>query len=66
MIPNTAPDCVRTKKELKKTNKLKVMAWIPHSPDLYLIELVGGKLDKKVKTKQLTSASHLWTMLQES
>ena len=36
------------------------------APDLNPIELVWDELDRKVKAKQPTSATHLWELLQQS
>ena len=53
-----------SKKE--QDGKLKNMEWPAQSPDLNPIELVWDELDRKVKAKQPTSATHLWELLQQS
>ena len=42
------------------------MEWPAQSPDLNPIELVWDELDRRVKAKQPTSATHLWELLQQS
>ena len=41
------------------------MEWPAQSPDLNPIELVWDELDRRVKAKQPTSATHLWELLQQ-
>ncbi|MGH0149137.1 UNVERIFIED_CONTAM: hypothetical protein FKN15_033882 [Acipenser sinensis] len=41
------------------------MEWPAQSPDLNPIELVWDELDRSVKAKQPTSATHLWELLQQ-
>ena len=42
------------------------MEWPAQSPDLNPIELVCDELDRRVKAKQPTSATHsLWELLQQ-
>ena len=41
------------------------MEWPAQSPDLNHIELVWDELDRRVKAKQPTSATHLWELLQQ-
>lgn len=41
------------------------MSWPPQPPDPNPTELVWDELEKKIKAKQSTSASHVWTMLPE-
>jgi transposase len=38
------------------------MTWPPQSPDLNPIEIVWDELDLRVKTKQPTSAQHMWEL----
>ncbi|KAL6458398.1 hypothetical protein MHYP_G00336280 [Metynnis hypsauchen] len=52
-----------TKKE--SDGVLRQMTWPPQSPDLNPIEMVWGKLDRRVKAKGPTSAKHLWELLQD-
>ena len=40
------------------------MEWPAQSPDINPIELVWDELDRSVKAKQPTSATHLWELLQ--
>ena len=40
------------------------MTWPPQSPVLNPIEMVWDELDHRVKKKQLTSAQHMWELLQ--
>lgn len=54
-------DCLKRKEKEAK----KLMARPIQSPDLNLVELVWSERDRKVKAKLGTSASHLWSMLQE-
>ena len=42
------------------------MEWPAQSLDLKPIKLVWDELDRKVKAKQPTSATHLWELLQQS
>ena len=44
---------------------LQIMEWPAQSPDLNPIELVWDVLDRSVKAKQPTSATHLWELLQQ-
>ena len=55
-----------TLKAKRKKHVLQLMSWPAHSVDLKHIELVWDELDRKVRTKQPTSAAHLWPLLQES
>ena len=41
------------------------MTWAPQSPDLNPIEMFWDELDRRVKEKQLTSAQHMWELLQD-
>ena len=41
------------------------MEWPAQSPDLNPIELVWDELDRRVKAKQPTSATHMWELLQQ-
>ena len=41
------------------------MSWPPQSPNLNPIEMVWDELDRRVKEKQLTSAQHMWELLQD-
>ena len=41
------------------------MEWPAQSPDLNPIEVVWDELDRRVKAKQPTSATHLWELLQQ-
>ena len=42
------------------------MEWPAQSPGLNPIELVWDELDRRVKAKQPTSATHLWESLQQT
>ena len=52
-----------TKKESDRV--LHQMIWPPQSADLNPIEMVWDELDCRVKEQQLTSAQHMWELLQE-
>jgi hypothetical protein len=52
-----------TKKE--SDGVLHQMTWPPQSPDLNPIEMVWDELDCRGKEKQLTSAQHMWELLQD-
>ena len=41
------------------------MEWPVQSPELNPIELVWDEMDRRVKAKQPTSATHLWELLQQ-
>ena len=41
------------------------MEWPAQSPNLNPIELVWDELDRRMKAKQPTSATHLWELLQQ-
>ena len=41
------------------------MEWPAQSPDSNPNELVWDELDRRVKAKQPTSATHLWELLQQ-
>ena len=41
------------------------MEWLAQSTYLNPIELVWDELDRRVKAKQPTSATHLWELLQQ-
>ena len=45
--------------------RLQFMEWPVQSPDLNPIELVLDELDRRVKAKQPTSATHLWELQQQ-
>ena len=51
-----------TKKE--SDGVLHQMTWAPQSPNLNPIEVVWDELDCRVKKKQLTSAHHMWKLIQ--
>uniref|UniRef100_A0AAZ3SU27 Tc1-like transposase DDE domain-containing protein n=1 Tax=Oncorhynchus tshawytscha TaxID=74940 RepID=A0AAZ3SU27_ONCTS len=51
-----------TKKE--SGGVLHQMTWPLQSPDLNPIVMVWDALDHKVKEKQVTSAQHMWELLQ--
>ena len=53
-------------KNKKEQHIFQLMSWPVQSADLNPIEMVWGKLDRKVRTKQPTSTTHLWRLLQES
>ena len=42
-----------------------VLCQITWPPDLNLIEMVWDESDRRVKEKQLTSAQHIWELLQD-
>lgn len=44
-------------------NVLQTMFWLPHSPDLNLIELLRYELDKGIRGVYPTSKEHLWQLL---
>ena len=52
-----------TKKETDGV--LHQMTWPPQSPELNLIEMVWGGLDRRVKERQPTSVQHMWELLQD-
>jgi hypothetical protein len=52
-----------TKKE--SDGVLHQMIWPPQSPNLNPIEMIWDELDCRVKKKQLTSAQHMWELLQD-
>lgn len=56
---------LRQEKRKKMVYKLENIEWQAQSPDLNPVELVWDELDKRVKTKQPTSAPHLWELLQQ-
>ena len=41
------------------------MTWLPQSPKLNPIEMVGDELDRIMKEKQPTSYQHMWEILQD-
>ena len=49
-----------------KEHDLQPISWPAQSADLNLVEVVWDELNRKVRTKQLISAAHLWQILQES
>ena len=50
----------------EQAGKLENMEWPAQSPDLNPIELVWDEMDRRVKAKQPTSATHLWELLQQT
>ena len=50
---------------MEKQKKLQIMEWPPQSPDLNPIELLGDELDRAVRKRAPTSATQLWTILQQ-
>ena len=56
---HTSPLCKRYL-EKESGRVLSMMDWPPQSPDLNPIELLWEQLDRKVRKKCPTSASHLW------
>uniref|UniRef100_A0A672IVI6 Transposase Tc1-like domain-containing protein n=1 Tax=Salarias fasciatus TaxID=181472 RepID=A0A672IVI6_SALFA len=50
----------------EEAGKLKNMECPAQSPDLNPIELVWDEIDRRVKAKQPTSATHLWELLQQT
>ena len=50
----------------EQDGKLENMEGTAQSPDLNPIELVWDELDRRVKAKQPTSATHLWELLQQT
>lgn len=58
--------CQTYLRKKEQDGKLENMEWPAQSPDLNPIELVWDELDRRVKAKQPTSATHLWELLQQS
>uniref|UniRef100_A0A672IYI2 Transposase Tc1-like domain-containing protein n=1 Tax=Salarias fasciatus TaxID=181472 RepID=A0A672IYI2_SALFA len=50
----------------EEAGKLENMERPAQSPDLNPIELVWDEIDRRVKAKQPTSATHLWELLQQT
>ena len=63
---HTSKYCKKYLNELESRKVLKMMEWPPQSPDLNPIELLWEELDRRVRKLNPTSASHLWTILQDS
>ena len=58
--------CQNYLRKKEQDGKLENMGWPAQSPDLNPIELIWDKLDRRVKAKQPTSATHLWELQQQS
>lgn len=58
--------CQNYLKKKEEDGKLENMEWPAQSPDLNPIELVWDELDRRVKAKQPTSATHLWELLKQT
>lgn len=58
--------CQNYLRKKEQDGKLENMEWPAQSPDLNPIELVWDELDRRVKAKQPTSATHLWELLQQT
>ena len=63
---HTSKLCQRYIKSKEEQNVFQVMSWSAQSADLNPIELVWDELDRKVRAKQPTSATHIWQLLQKS
>ena len=62
---HTSRRCQNYLRRKEQDGRLQIMEWPAQSPDLNPIELVWDELDRKVKAKQPTSATHLWELLQQ-
>ena len=62
---HTSRLCQNDLKRKEQDGRLQIMEWPAQSPDLIPIELVCDELDRRVKAKQPTSATHLWELLQQ-
>ena len=49
----------------EQDSRLQIMEWPAQSPGINPIKLVWDELDRRVKAKQPTSATHLWELLQQ-
>uniref|UniRef100_Q7M3L8 Orf within vasotocin gene (Tes1 element) n=1 Tax=Eptatretus stoutii TaxID=7765 RepID=Q7M3L8_EPTST len=63
---HTSRLCQNDLRREEQDGRLQIMEWPAQSPDLNPIELVWDELDRRVKAKQPTSATHLWELLQQS
>ena len=64
-IKPTSRLCQNYLRRKEQGGRLQIMEWPAQSPDLNPIELVWDELDRRVKAKQPTSATHLWELLQQ-
>ena len=62
---HTSRLCQNYLRRKEQDGRLQIMEWPAQSPDLNPIELVWDELDRRVKAKQPTSATHLWELLQQ-
>ena len=57
--------CQNYLRRKEQDNSLQIKERPAQSPDLNPVELVCDELDRRVKAKQPTSATHLWELLQQ-
>ena len=62
---HTSRLCQNYLRRKEQDGKLQIMKWPAQSPDSNPIELIWDELDKMVKAKQPTSATHLRELLQQ-
>lgn len=62
---HTSKLCQNYFRRIEQDGGLQIMEWPGQSPDLNPIELVWDEVDRRVKAKQPTSATHVWKLLQQ-
>ena len=62
---HTSRLCQNYLRRKEQDGRLQIMEWPAQSPDLNPIELVWDELDRRVKSKQPTSETHLGELLQQ-